>query len=148
MCCKDEKVKVLFKKLDNRAVLPTKNKDSDTGYDVYSIDDFVIPANGSATVKCGLQVAYITPGYWFSVRSRSGLAFKSDIVGFDGTIDNEYRGELGIKLFNFSNKDYTIKWGERVIQIAIHKNIESEIEFTEEIDRTERGSNGFGSSGR
>lgn len=149
MCnCKKNKVEVRFKKIHELAKLPSKNKDSDTGYDVYSIEKVVIPTKGCANIKCGLQVAYITPGYWFSARSRSGLGFKNDIICFHGTIDNEYRGELGLKLFNFSDKDYIVNVGDRVCQIAIQENIDSLISFSDDIAETERGSCGFGSSGK
>lgn len=142
-------VKVKFIKTDENAILPKRKYDSDSGYDIYSVDDLVIPAKSSATLKCGLKVSYITPGHWFSIRSRSGMAFSEDIVSFHGTIDNGYRNELGLKLFNFSDNDYRIKKGDRVCQMIIFKLLDSEVSFSDgEIDETERNENGFGSSGK
>jgi dUTP pyrophosphatase len=135
-------------KLNEEAKLPTKNNDSDTGYDVYAVEEITIPAKGSAIVKCGLQVAYITPGYWFETRGRSGLAFKNDVVSFMGTIDNGYRGELGIKLFNFGNHSYIINKGDRVCQIAIVPVYSADMTFVDSITESERGENGFGRSGK
>ena len=65
-----------FEKTHDSAKLPTKNNESDTGYDVYSVEDKVIPARGSAVVSVGLKFAFIPEGYWIKVESRSGLGFK------------------------------------------------------------------------
>lgn len=144
-----DKIEVKFVKTHPNAILPTKANETDTGYDIYAVEDTFLPAKGSAKVNCGLKVAYITPGYWFGSRSRSGLGFKNDVVSFHGTIDQGYRNDLGIKLFNFSNDDYLIKAGERVCQIAIQPIYHAEMSFVDEIqDETDRGLNGFGSSGR
>jgi len=143
------KIEVKFVKTHPDAILPTKANESDTGYDVYAVEDTFLPAKGSAKVNCGLKVGYITPGYWFSSRSRSGLAFKNDVVSFHGTVDRDYRGELGLKLFNFSDNDYLIKKGERVCQIAIQPVYHAEMSFVDSVqDETSRRQNGFGSSGK
>lgn len=143
------KIEIRFIKTHPDAILPTKANDSDTGYDVYAVEDTFLPAKGSAKVNCGLNVAYISEGFWFSSRSRSGLAFRNDVVSFHGTIDQGYRNDLGLKLFNFSNEDYLIKAGERVCQIAIQPVYHADMSFVESVqDKTDRGLNGFGSSGK
>lgn len=139
---------IKFKPLSEKAILPTKAYDSDTGWDVYSIEDVIIPAKSSGIIKVGLQLADITEGYWFKIESRSGIGFRDGIVAFSGIIDNGYRNEIGVKLFNFSDKDFKIKTGDRVAQIVVYKLYETTIEFTDVISDSHRGHKGFGSSGR
>lgn len=147
-----EKIKIRFIQTHPDAKLPKRNHDEplvgDTGYDLSSVEDVTVPARGSATVKVGLKLAYIQPGYWIRVESRSGLAFKHDIEIFNGIIDNPYRSELGCKLFNSEYHDYEIKKGDRIGQLAIYKLIEADMEFADSVDETKRGEKGFGSSGK
>ena len=85
---------VRFKKTSESAVIPSKNHDSDTGLDVTSVEDKVIPARGSAVVDVGLKFAYIDFGFWVKVEGRSGLGFKHGIIPHPGIIDQGYRGCL------------------------------------------------------
>jgi dUTP pyrophosphatase len=135
-----------FKRVHQDAKLPTKNNASDTGYDVSAVEDKVIPARGSAVVDVGLNFAYITPGYWVKVEGRSGLGFKHGISPHPGIIDNEYRGNAGIKLYNNTDDDYHIQSGDRIAQFVVYKNYNTSIEEGE-IEDTIRGDKGFGSSG-
>lgn len=136
-----------FEKTHPDAKLPTKNHTSDTGYDVYSIEDKVIPSKGSNIVNVGLKFADIPEGYWIKVESRSGLGFKHSILAHPGIIDNGYRGDAGIKLYNLSDKDYEIKAGDRIAQFVIYLNIGMNVEWGQ-IQNTDRGEKGFGSSGK
>ena len=136
-----------FEKTHDLAKLPTKNHESDTGYDVYSVEDVVIPARSSAVVGVGLKFAYIPEGYWVEPRSRSGLWFKHKVRVFNGTIDSGYRGDAGISLINESDTDYLVKQGDRIAQFAIFMNINMPVEWGKSID-SDRGDKGFGSSGR
>lgn len=133
------------------AQLPTrKRKDiltGDTGYDLVSVEEIVIPANSALVVNVGLTLGYITPGYWIRIESRSGLQFKNSISAFNGIIDNTYRGDLGVRLINSSQTDYTVHKGDRIAQIVIYPLLELEAGFIEEVRPTERGDKGFGSSG-
>ena len=84
---------IKFKKTNPDAILPKRNHDNvdgtgDTGYDVYSVEDKVIPARGSAVVDVGLEFAYIEPHYWIKIEGRSGLGFKHDIIPHGGIVDN------------------------------------------------------------
>ena len=79
-------MKLQFEKTHVDAVLPGKNHDSDTGMDVTCIEDFIIPAGGSAVVSVGLKFAFIEPGYWVKVEGRSGLGFKYGIIPHPGII--------------------------------------------------------------
>lgn len=147
-----DKIKVRFVKTHSEAQLPKRNHDEplvgDTGYDLFAVEDVIVPAFGSVVVRVGLKLAYIEPGYWIRVESRSGLAFKNGIQIFNGIIDNPYRSELGCKLFNSSNVDYYVSKGNRIGQLVIYKLLEADMEFTDQIEETKRGENGFGSSGK
>ena len=141
-----------FKKVNSDAKLPTQNNEynngtGDSGWDVYAVEDKVIPAQGSAVVDVGLMFAYITPGYWVRVEGRSGLGFKHDIVPHNGIIDNSYRGNAGIKLRNLSKIDYEVKKGDKIAQLVVYPLIECTVSEGE-IQETIRGEKGFGSSGR
>jgi dUTP pyrophosphatase len=139
---------ISFKKTNDRAVLPTKNNESDTGFDVYSVVDTVVPARGSAVVDVGLQFADIPPGIWVKVEGRSGLGFKHGILPHPGIIDNGYRGDAGVKLYNLSDNDYTIKTGDRIAQFVAYPVLDVGVVMGTEIIESDRGEKGFGSSGR
>jgi dUTP pyrophosphatase len=140
--------KIVFEKTHPKALLPKKSLEKDVGWDIFAVEDSVIPPKDSISIKSGLKVAHIDDGYWFKIESRSGLAFKHDIVSFQGIIDNNYRGELGLKLFNFSNKEYIIHSGDRVAQLVIYyENIDFSIEWGS-VTPSNRGDKGFGSSGK
>jgi len=136
-----------FEKTHEAAKLPTKNHESDTGYDVYSVEDKVVPARGSAVVNVGLKFAYIPEGYWVKVEARSGMGFKHGVTPHPGIIDNGYRGDAGIKLYNNTDTEYTLKAGDRVAQFVIYMNINMPVEWGQ-AQATDRGDKGFGSSGR
>jgi deoxyuridine 5'-triphosphate nucleotidohydrolase len=136
-----------FEKTHELAKLPTKNHESDTGYDVYSIEDKVVPARGSAVVGVGLKFADIPEGYWVKVESRSGLGFKHGITAHPGIIDNGYRGDAGIKLYNLTDTEYQIKAGDRIAQFVVYMNIGMQVEWGT-VQDSARGEKGFGSSGK
>jgi len=139
--------KLKFEKTHDSAKLPTKNHESDTGYDVYSIENKIIPAKSSAVVGVGLKFAYIPDGYWVKVESRSGLGFKHGILAHPGIIDSGYRGDAGVKLYNLSDTDYEIKAGDRIAQFVIYLNFSMPVEWGV-AEKSERGERGFGSSGK
>jgi dUTP pyrophosphatase len=143
-----EELKLLFVKTHPDAILPKSNFPTDTGYDVCSVETIVIPAKGSAQVNVGLQFAYIPMGYWVRVESRSGLSFKSNILAHPGIIDSTYRGNAGVLLYNHGSVDYIVKKGDKIAQFAIYELNKMNVEFTEEVQSTDRGEKGFGSSGR
>ncbi len=100
-------------------------------------------------VKTGLFIE-LPVGYEAQVRPRSGLAYKNGITVLNtpGTIDADYRGEIGVILVNLSNENFTIENGERVAQMVIAKHEQAKWELVEELSDTERGSGGFGSTGK
>jgi len=136
-----------FEKTHDSAKLPTKNNESDTGYDVYSVEDKVIPARGSNVVGVGLKFAHIPEGYWVKVESRSGMGFKHGIHAHPGIIDNGYRGDAGIKLYNNTDVDYEIKAGDRIAQFVVYMNFPMGVEWGK-VEQSDRGDKGFGSSGK
>lgn len=142
-----KKPKMKFFKTHAEAKLPLKNHSDDAGWDVFSVEDKTIPAKGREVINVGLKLAYLEPGYWLRVASRSGLSFKNGILAHPGVIDNGYRGELGVLLYNHDNTDHTVKRGDRVAQLVVHFNVDLDVEWGN-IESTERGEKGFGSSGR
>lgn len=99
-------------------------------------------------IPTGLYIA-LPPGYEAQVRPRSGLAFKHGITVLNspGTIDSDYRGELGVLLVNLSNEDFTVEAGERIAQMVITRHEQGEFVEVEELDDTERGAGGYGHTG-
>jgi deoxyuridine 5'-triphosphate nucleotidohydrolase len=139
---------IKLKKIHADAKMPIYSSIQAACADIYAVEDKIIPAKGDNVVDVGLQVAYIHPDYYFTIETRSGMGFKGGIHTHHGRIDSDYRGSLGVKLYNFSNKDFEIKKGDRVAQLEIRENIRASFEFVEEIESTERGEGGFGSTGR
>ena len=99
-------------------------------------------------VKTGLFIA-LPEGYEAQVRPRSGLALKHGITVLNtpGTIDADYRGEVGVLLINLSQKDFVIEDGERIAQMVISRHEQGEFVVVEELDETERGAGGYGHTG-
>ena len=142
---------IKFLKTHQDAVLPqANNKDTgtgDTGYDLVAVESIKIPPMGSNVVEVGLTLADISPGYWLRIEPRSGLGFKHSIQPHLGVIDNGYRGDLGVKLYNFSATDsHHVKKGDKIAQLVVYSLIQPEVSFTDEITETARGDKGFGSS--
>lgn len=100
-------------------------------------------------IPTGLHIA-LPEGYEAQVRPRSGLALKKGITVLNtpGTIDSDYRGDIGVILVNLSNEDYVVQPGERIAQIIINKYEQADFELVETLDETERGEGGFGHTGK
>ena len=144
----DDNMRIEFVKKHNDAKLPKKNHSNDTGYDVFSVEDKLVPAHGSAVVDVGLEFGYIPEGYWIAVESRSGLSFKHNVIAHRGILDNGYRGNAGILLYNLSDKDYQVTKGDRIAQFVLYPIIHADIGWTDQAVESTRGNNGFGSSGK
>lgn len=99
-------------------------------------------------IPTGLYIA-LPPGYEAQVRPRSGLALKHGITVLNapGTIDADYRGELGVLLVNLSDTDFVVNDGERIAQMVIASHEQPQLEAVEQLDQTERGSGGYGHTG-
>jgi dUTP pyrophosphatase len=147
-----EKLQIKFLKTESTAKLPTCNNitpgTGDSGYDIYACEDCIVPPKDSEVVPTGITVAYLTPGYWFKIEGRSGLGFKHSIAPHNGIVDNSYRGDLGIKLYNHGSQPYYVKAGDRIAQLVIYPLIQAEVSWADTIQETDRGDKGFGSSGK
>lgn len=143
-------VKIKFIKTHVNAKLPCYNHADpyigDSGLDVAAVEDGIIPAKKWAVIPVGLKLAYITPGFWFKVEGKSGKGFKHHLSPHFGIIDNPYRGDLGIKIYNKGDTDYQYKAGENIAQFVVYELIQADCEWTDTVDETKRGENGFGSS--
>ena len=137
-----------FRKLRPDAVLPTYAHPSDAGMDIRSVEDLTIAPGKRALVHTGL-VMLLPPTYEAQVRPRSGLALKNGVTVLNtpGTIDSGYRGEVGVILINLGEADFTVKKGDKIAQIVIAPVTQPEIAETAEVDETDRGAGGFGSTG-
>jgi len=144
-CCSSLELNVT--KLDNSAILPSKANTSDAGYDLYAVEDCVIQSGCRALVRTGIAMA-IPHGHVGLIWPRSGLAIKCGLDVLAGVVDSGYRGEVCIVLQNHSNNDYTIKAGDRAAQILIQKISSVNMNVVANLDSSDRGSGGFGSSGK
>uniref|UniRef100_W5N6N1 Deoxyuridine 5'-triphosphate nucleotidohydrolase n=2 Tax=Lepisosteus oculatus TaxID=7918 RepID=W5N6N1_LEPOC len=141
------KVVLKFAKLSENATTPTKGSSKAAGYDLYSAYDYSIPPLEKTVVKTDIQIA-VPPGCYGRVAPRSGLAAKHFIDVGAGVVDEDYRGNVGVVLFNFSKETFEVKKGDRVAQLICERICYPEIEQHETLDETERGAGGFGSTGR
>ena len=143
---KDDEGIVRVKRTNVNAKLPMKSSSGSAGYDLAASENAVIPAHDKCLVKTGLAIA-IPPDCYGRVAPRSGLALKKFIDVGAGVIDSDYRGELGVILFNFSNDDFCINMGDRIAQLIFEKIKTPKIKEVDELEGTDRGSKGYGSSG-
>ena len=136
------------KRLDPQAILPVKGSAGAAGYDLSASADAVVPPRGKALVATGLAIA-IPHGTYGRIAPRSGLAWKHSIDVGAGVCDCDFRGAVGVILFNHSDIAFPIKAGERIAQLILER-IESEavVQEVSELVETARGSGGFGSTGR
>lgn len=100
-----------------------------------------------AFIKSGISIQ-LPEGYEAQVRSRSGLNKNHGIVCITGTIDSDYRGDIGVILYNLSREPYTIHPGDRIAQLVISPVVQADWQQVDSLDETERGVGGFGSTGR
>ena len=131
--------------LDPGAYMPTRAHRVDAGLDLFSMYDRIIPAGGSVTFDTGVHVA-IPEGYAGFLKSKSGLNVKCGLVG-EGVIDAGYTGAIAVKLYNHSDRHMEIKRGQKISQLVILPIITPELELVQELETTERGDGGFGSTG-
>ena len=128
--------------------LPTYQTKGSAGMDICSRMDVTMKPGDRQLIPTGLLVE-IPVGYEIQVRPRSGLAFKSQVTVLNspGTIDSDYRGEIGVILINHGNKDFVVSGGDRIAQLVLQPVFQMEFEEAEELNETERGTGGFGSTG-
>jgi dUTP pyrophosphatase len=128
--------------------LPAYATERAAGMDVLAAEDVTLPPGGRHAVATGFSVA-IPPGYEIQVRPRSGLALKHGISvpNTPGTIDSDYRGELKVIVINHGAEPFVIARGDRIAQLVLAPVTQAAWEEVAELDDTERGAGGFGSTG-
>lgn len=146
-------------KLDEGAFMPERAHATDAGLDLRAREDKLVPAGGSAVfdtgVKIELQLLYLDGGDAFRtafytvglIKSKSGLNVNHNITS-DGVIDMGYTGSIMVKLYNHGKDDYQVKRGDKISQLVIVPILTPDLDVIDELEETERGNNGFGSSGR
>lgn len=137
------KIKVM---LDENAKMPTKAHETDAGFDLYTPKEVQIRAGGSAKIDTGVHIE-IPEGYVGFLKSKSGLNVKHGITG-EGVIDAGYTGSIVAKLYNNGCDTVKFEEGQKIIQIVFLPIPEVELELTDNFEATERGDNGFGSTGK
>lgn len=139
---------VKFRIIDSSAVLPSYAHPGDAGMDIRSIEELTIAPGARALVHTGL-VMMLPPGFEAQVRPRSGLALKNGVTVLNtpGTIDEGYRGEIGVILANFGSEPFKVEKGAKIAQMVIAPCTRAEIAECEIVDDTARGTGGFGSTG-
>lgn len=136
------------KRLSINAVLPVRGSDLAAGYDLASAEDIVIPARGKAIAKTDLAMA-IPLGHYGRIAPRSGFSWKKHTDIGAGVIDSDYRGNVGVVIFNHSDEDISVSSGDRVAQLILEQISTPVVEDVgeDELELTERGDGGFGSTG-
>lgn len=131
------------------ATQPAYQTATAAGMDLCTAIDFSLEPLERKLVPTGVRMA-IPDGYEGQVRPRSGLAMKHGIgmVNAPGTIDSDYRGEIGVLLINLGKEAVTFQRGERIAQLVIAAVAQANLVVVEELDKTERGAGGFGSTGK
>jgi len=138
--------KLFFVRMTSHAHVPSKGSKLAAGYDLKSAYKYVVPARGSCLVKTDIQIK-LPSGYYGRVAPRSGLALKNKMDVGAGVIDEDYRGNVGVILFNHADADFEVSEGDRVAQLICEKICYPELVEVDNLDITDRGEGGFGSTG-
>ena len=133
-------------KLDKDAIKPTRAHAQDAGLDLYTPEDVIIGPQAYKVINTGVHVE-LPAGTYGRVASKSGLMTKAGIIT-DGTVDEGYTGPICVCLFNTSLIPKRFEKGDKIAQLVIMPCVKPELEFVDSLDDTERGSDGFGSTGR
>lgn len=142
---------IAVKKLSGKASLPAYQTAHSAGMDLVACIDqpVALPPHGRAVIPTGIAIA-LPEGYEAQIRGRSGLAAKYGVMPANGvgTIDADYRGEVGVILLNTSEEPFTVEPDMRVAQLVIAKYERAEWHEVDDLDETARGAGGFGSTGK
>ena len=134
--------------LEVGAYMPTYAHDADAGMDLRTPVAFIVPAHGSYTVDTGVHIQ-IPVGQVGFIKSKSGLNVKGGLTT-TGVVDSGFSGSIRVKLYNHSDEDYMFSRGDKITQLVLLyiAKPENGFEIVDHFEETERGDNGFGSSGR
>jgi len=147
-----DRIIIKVKRLDNNPdlPLPSYHSDGSSGLDLCAAveEDLILKVGEIQLIPTGLSIS-LPRGYEAQIRPRSGLALRHGLglVNSPGTIDADYRGEIGLIVINWGKKTFTIRRGDRIAQMVIGKVYRAQVEEVDEIDPTARGEGGFGHSG-
>ena len=133
--------------LDEGAFMPLRAHPTDAGLDLRAKERVKIWPGTCATIDTGVHIE-LPHGYYGKIESKSGLNVNHSIVSCGGTIDEPYRGSIVVKLYNFGKSSHVFEPGDKVAQLVIQPYIAPELELVKELSETDRGSEGFGSSGK
>lgn len=133
-------------KLDRGAFVPVRAHDTDAGADLRSPIETVIPARGSRVIDTGVHIQ-LPHGYVGMLKSKSGLNVIHGITS-EGVIDEGYTGPINVKLYNHSDTYYAIERGDKITQLVIMPCEYVDFDLVDDLEDSERGSDGFGSTGR
>jgi dUTP pyrophosphatase len=133
-------------KLDQGAIAPSRAHPWDGGLDLFAMEDEIIPVQNRRTFDTGLHIQ-IPEGFVGLIRSRSGMMVRHGILT-DGTIDAHYTGPIKVCLFNHGLVEYPVHAGDKIAQLVIVPCMLPRLELVDSLEETDRGDNGFGSTGR
>ena len=143
-----EILQINVKKLSENATIPTQGTSFADGYDLYAAEDAVVICGTRKLIKTNISME-INPGYYGRIAPRSGLAYKNGIDILAGVIDSDYRGDIGVILYNTDkNIDFTVKKGDRIAQIIFEACYTATLNNVDNLDNTLRQAGGFGSTGK
>ncbi|MBI5306499.1 dUTP diphosphatase [Candidatus Wolfebacteria bacterium] len=137
---------IKIQKIDFDAIIPNYANESDAGLDLYSVEDVILKPGERHAVKTGIKME-IPEGYVGLIWDKSGLAVKNGAKTMAGVVDAGYRGEIKIVLINLGEEDFVIKKNSKIAQMLIQKIEHPKIEIVSELNESQRGENGFGSTG-
>lgn len=143
-------MEIQIKKLNNLAHTPTVETEGSAGADLYAATSYDIEIRPHETVKIGTGIAIAVPrGYYGGIYARSGLATKQGLAPANkvGVIDSDYRGEVIVALHNDTDEPQWIPAGSRIAQLLIQPVMRTDFNVVDELNDTERGNGGFGSTG-
>lgn len=134
-------------KLDKGAYSPVRAHATDAGLDLRTPQEFTIFPHDSAVIDTGVHVQ-LPHGTYGKLESKSGLNVNRSVVSCGGTIDEQYTGSIKVKLYNLGEFPYHFEAGDKIIQLIVQPCLYESVEIVDELEATDRGDNGFGSSGR
>lgn len=139
-------MKLLLKRLNDRALLPYRAYPDDAGLDLFIMDDIILLPGEFKDIDTGWAVK-IHDGFWGSVKARSSTFFKRGLIVHEGTIDSGYTGKLSIGVYNPNNSLINLHTGDRIAQLVIMPLFTPTVCVVNELPKTSRGEGGFGSTG-
>lgn len=134
-------------KLDKGAIMPTRAHDTDAGLDLYCREDKMLWAGQSVKFDTGVHIE-LPHGYFGKIESKSGLNVNHGIVSMGGVIDEGYTGSIVVKLYSCGATSHKFLKGDKIAQLVILPYLDPDLEEVDELEQSDRGSDGFGSTGR